>query len=114
MRALALVLTVVVLGSCSRTVRPWTPVGSVPRTLQLDNGLTIKLYPVPHVPVVRVNVTVQAGWADDPADRTGMSSLALELMHEASAAPSQASLGARIAGVTLWNDGATETNRTAF
>lgn len=90
------------------------PPAPAPAVIHLDNGLTLSLRPDPNLAVANVRMIVHTGWADDPADSTGMASLVVELMHEASAAAGERSLGDRIGEISLWNDGDVGADQTGF
>ncbi|HVS01374.1 MAG TPA: pitrilysin family protein [Thermoanaerobaculia bacterium] len=51
----------------------------------LDNGLEVLLLERHNVPLVRVTMAVDAGYAADPAGREGLASLAVDLMDEGTA-----------------------------
>jgi zinc protease len=110
MRALALVLTVVVLGSCSsparrRVVPPPAPADPNVRLVYLDNGLAVTLYRDARAPMAHVFTRLAVGTIDDPIDQPGMASVAAALLYEGRVAPDAPTFAARLVPITLVSSG---------
>lgn len=81
------------VASAPATPRP--ALGATPRfvlapvqRLTLSNGLPVLLVEKPGIPLAQVNLVVRAGSVDDPAGKTGLASLAAQLLDEGAGARS--------------------------
>jgi zinc protease len=81
---------------------------------KLPNGLTVMFAPDPHTNVVRVDLRVMAGGADEPAGKAGLAHLVEHMMFSQRAEPGGPTIADRLATVALDSNAFTTADTTHF